>query len=160
MQHHNCLGETARPGFGFRKRMAQRLGQFVVDWGDNARVGDRRVRRDERFAIVGLALEEACLSSRMEYAATERSVIDRPAVHEAGKVGADFLPLPVDFVSEEDAYRAELGFDGLVVELGGVQARHECRRAELMARKMNGNADDALGPVAPNERHDRCANAN
>src|SRR4030095_7398494 len=109
MQHDNCLGETARPGWRFRKRMVQRRGQFVVDGGDNARVGDRRGRRDERFAIVGVALEEAYLSSRMEDAATERPVIDRAAVHEAGKVGTDFLPLPVDFVPEEGGDRAELG---------------------------------------------------
>jgi hypothetical protein len=94
----------------------------------------------------------------MQDAATERPVIDRTAVHEAGKVGTDFLPLPVDFVPQEGADRAELGFDGLVVELSGVQARHECRRAELVARKMNGDADHALGPVAPNDRDERSAN--
>jgi hypothetical protein len=111
------------------------------------------------FAIVGFVLEEEYLPSRMQDAAPERPVIDRTAVHEAGKVRADFLPLPVDFVPEEGADRAELGFDRLVVELGGVQARHECRRAELMARKMNGDADHALGPVARKNCDERSANA-
>jgi hypothetical protein len=48
--------------------------------------------------------------------------MDRAALHEAGKVDADLLPLPVDFVPEEGAERAELGFDGLVVIFIGVQA--------------------------------------
>ena len=122
MQHHNGLGEAAWPGGGFGKRVIQRLGQFFVGGNDKAGTGNRRWRRGERFAIYRLALEEARLVSGMQDAASERPVMDRAAVQEAGEVGADLLPLPVDFVTEEGADRAELGFYGLVVEFGGVQA--------------------------------------
>src|SRR5215470_15819344 len=88
----------------------------------------------------------------MQDAASERPVVDRTAVYEAGKVGADLLPRPVDFVPEEGAHRAELGFDGLVVEFGGVQPTHERGRAELMARKMDGHTGHAAGTIAPDER--------
>ena len=121
MQHHDGLGEAARPGFGFGKRMIQRLGQSVVGGGDHAGACNRRPRHDARF--VGLALGEACLAPGMQDAASERPVIDRAAVQEAGEVGADLLPFAIDFVSEDGADRAELGLDGLIVEFGGVQAR-------------------------------------
>ena len=95
----------------------------------------------------------------MQDAASERPVIDRAAVHEAGKVGADLLPFAIDFVSEDGADRAELGLDGLIVEFGGVQPADERRRAELMAGKMNGNAGHARGAFAANERGGCRANA-
>jgi hypothetical protein len=91
-------------------------------------------------------------------AAPKRPVINRSAVHKAGKAGADLSLLPVDFVSEEGADRPELGFDGLVVEFGGVQARNECGRAELMARKVNGDTGHAGGAIALNESGGRRAN--
>jgi hypothetical protein len=45
----------------------------------------------------------------MQDAASERPVMDRAAVQEAGKVGADLLPFPVDFVSEEAPTGPSLG---------------------------------------------------
>ena len=107
----------------------------------------------------GLALEEACLAPGMQDAASERPVMDRAAVHEAGQVGADLLPLPVDLIPQQGADRAELGLDRLVVELRGVQARYEGGRAELMARKMYGDAGHARGAITANERGGRRANA-
>ena len=159
MQHHDGLGEAARPGLRFGKRVVQRLGQFVVYRSDSAGAGNRRWRHDHRFAIAGLTLEEACLAPGMQDAASKRPVMDRTAAHEAGKAGADLPLFPVDFVSEEGADRAELGFDGLVVEFVGVQPRHECGRAELMARKMNRDARHARGTAAYAERAGRRADA-
>src|SRR5262245_11722021 len=94
----------------------------------------------------------------MQDAASERPIMDRTAVYEAGKVGAHLLPLPIDFIPEEDADRAKLGFDGLVEVFSGVHARHECGRAELMARKMNGDAGHARWALALDEPGDRRAN--
>ena len=48
---------------------------------------------DTTARFVGLALGEACLAPGMQDAASVRPVMDRAAVHEAGKVGADLLPL-------------------------------------------------------------------
>jgi hypothetical protein len=95
----------------------------------------------------------------MQNAASERPVMSRTAMHKARKMGADLLLLSVDFVPEQGADRAELGFDGLVVEFGGVQPCHEGGRAELMAREMNGDAGDAREATAANESGSR-ANAN
>jgi hypothetical protein len=109
---------------------------------------------------VGLALKEAYLSPGMQDAAPERTVINRTAMHETSKMGADLLLLPVDFVPEQGADRPELGFNGLVVEFGGVQPRHEYRRAELMAREMNRDTGHARGSTAANKSGSRRANAN
>ena len=103
-------------------------------------------------------LEKARLAPGMQDATPERPVMDRAAMQEAGQVGADLLPLPVDFVTEEGADRAELGFDGLVVEFGGVEPADEGGRAELMTGKMNGNAGHARGAFAANERGGRRTN--
>src|SRR5262245_43851512 len=100
MQHHDGLREAAWPGRRFRKRMVQRLRQFGVCWSDDARAGNCRWRHDGRLAIVRLALEEARLASGMHDAASERPIVDRTAVYKAGKVGADLLPPPVDFVPQ------------------------------------------------------------
>jgi hypothetical protein len=45
----------------------------------------------------------------MQDAASERPIMDRTAVYKAGKVGADLLPLRIDFVPEEGADQASLG---------------------------------------------------
>jgi hypothetical protein len=110
--------------------------------------------------IVGYALEEAYLPTGMQDAASERPVKNRTAMRKAGKMGADLLLLPVDFVPEQGADRAELAFDGLVVEFGGVQPRHERGRAELMTREMNGDASHTRGATPANENGSRGANAN
>src|SRR5262245_18518523 len=91
----------------------------------------------------------------MQDAASERPIMDRTAMYKAGKVGADLLTLPVDFVPEEGTNRAELGLDGLVVVFGGIDARHEWGRAQLMAREMNGDAGHARGALARGERGGR-----
>jgi len=72
-------------------------------------------------------------------------------VHEAGKADAHLPPLPVDFIPDEAADRGELGGNGFVVELPGVQARYEHGGAELMARKMHGHAGDARQAMAAEE---------
>jgi hypothetical protein len=140
--------------------MIQRLRQLGVVRRDNAGTGDRPRGRDGWLVRVGFTLCETCLASGMKDAASERPIIDRAAVHQAGKAGADLPPFPVDLIPEQGADRAELGLDRLVVELRGVQARHERGRAELMARKMYGNAGHACGAAASSERGGRRANAN
>src|SRR5262245_44917090 len=88
----------------------------------------------------------------MDDSATERTIMDGTAMYKASKVGTHLLPLPVDFVAEQGADWAELGFDGLVKVFGGIHARHECRRAQLMARKMNGDAGRARSATALGKR--------
>src|SRR5262245_48185109 len=96
----------------------------------------------------------------MQHPASERSIMDSTTVHKSGKVGADLLALAVDFVAEEGADRAELGLDSFVVVLRGIKPRHECGRAELMAREMDGDAGHACGTTAACERGGCRSNAN
>src|SRR4030095_3404778 len=79
----------------------------------------------------------------MKEAATEWPVVDGTTVDEAGKASADLPPLPIHFVPHQAASGAELGFDCLVVELSGVQARDEGGRAQLVACEVNGDAHRA-----------------
>src|SRR5262245_27957742 len=95
----------------------------------------------------------------MQETTPERSIKDRTAVHQAGTAGVDLLVFAIDVVAEAGAYRAELGLDGFRVVFCGVQASHECSRAELMAREMNGDAGHAPGAIAPKEGDGRRANA-
>src|SRR5262249_5266238 len=77
------------------------------------------------------------LASRMKNAASEGPIINGATMHKASKAGPDLLPSPIDVISEEAADRAKLRPDSFVVELRGVQARHERGRAQLVARKID-----------------------
>jgi CRP/FNR family transcriptional regulator, cyclic AMP receptor protein len=126
---------------------------------DNFRTSERRRRRDGWLVIVGFAMEETNLTSRMKNSASEGPIINGATMHKAGKAGPDLLPLPVDFASDKGADRAQLGPDCFVVEFRGVQARHEKGRAQLMARKMNGHASHTRESIASHERSSRRSKA-
>src|SRR4030095_5364144 len=77
--------------------------------------------------MVGVALDDEAGTWRSPTSFCEQRppnapVVDATTVDEAGKAGAPPPPLPIHFVPYQAASGAELGFDCLVVELGGVQA--------------------------------------
>jgi hypothetical protein len=101
------------------------------------------------LAVAHFVLGEADLASGMKHAAPEWPVVNGTTVGEAGKAGADLPPLPIHFIPHQAASGAELGFDCLVVELGGVQARDEGGRAQLVACEVNGYPHRASRPPQP-----------
>jgi hypothetical protein len=84
----------------------------------------------------------------MKHPASIWPFINRTAAHETGKANAHFAPLPVNIVVNESANRPEFRFDCLAEIFCWIQAAHEGRRAELMAREMHRYANDRAKIIA------------
>src|SRR4030095_4934945 len=153
MHQHNRLREATGTGIIFGDYMVQRLGQGGGHGSHDAWTGARG--RGGHLAVACFVLGEADLASGMKDAAPEWPVVDGTTVDEAGKAGADLSPLPIHFLPYQAASGAELGFDCLVVELGGVQAPDEGARAQLVACEVNGYPHGANRPPTAYERDAR-----